>query len=220
MTAIFRHLQAAYVCGAKLGGSRDSWASPTGRVRFAWGMSPIVELFGLSRAEMEALVVQSRGEMAGPKRVIAAQHDGTARLKGAKGRPSIKPSGMENGTEAEPTGNCPRRRGHRKVTQQVVPATEVMRVSASAGSQFKGHEPCLMQDLLLSARAMRYRREGWLSSLDETVLVPQFGNEVERRQGRPGVALMSDRWRRAMRFATRHRCRGLRPAPHRPWCVT
>jgi hypothetical protein len=45
------------------------------------------------------------------------------------------------------------------VAPRIVPAIEVLRVLPPAGSQFKGYEPYLVQDLVLSARVVRYRRE-------------------------------------------------------------
>jgi hypothetical protein len=50
------------------------------------------------------------------KRLMAAQRDEIARLKGLKGRLGIKPSGMEDATE-------PKRRGRGKVTPRVAPET-------------------------------------------------------------------------------------------------
>src|ERR1700704_2180741 len=98
-------------------------------------MSPPPDLPNLSRPDLEALLVELVGQVAELKALGAAQRDEIARLKGLKGRPSIKPSGMENATEAEPGGKGPKRRVRGKVRPRVAPETKVLRVTVPQGSQ-------------------------------------------------------------------------------------
>src|SRR6202162_5198097 len=150
-------------------------------------MPAAADVSGLQRAELEARVVELLGELAELKRIVAAQRDEIARLDGLKCRPSIKPSGMENATEAKPGGKGAKRRGRGKVTPRVAPETKVLRVAVPQGSQFKGYEPYQVQDLVLAARVVRYRRERWLTPDGETIVAPlpsgirgHFGPELRR----------------------------------------
>jgi hypothetical protein len=150
-------------------------------------MPPPANLSGLSRAELEGRLLELLGEVSDLKQVVAAQRDEIARLKGLKGRPSIKPSGMEKGTEPKPGGKRAKHRGRGKVTPRVRPETEVLRVAPPHGSQFKGYEPYQVQDLVITARVVRYRRERWLTPEGETIVAPlpggirgHFGPELRR----------------------------------------
>jgi hypothetical protein len=149
-------------------------------------MPPPGALSDLSRAELEARFVELLGAVSELKVVVAAQRDEIVRLKGLKGRPSIKPSGMDKQTASKSASKrAKRRRG--KVTPRVTPVTEVLRVAHPEGSQFKGYEPYQVQDLVFTARVVRYRRERWLTPKGQTIVAPlpsgirgHFGPELRR----------------------------------------
>ncbi len=150
-------------------------------------MSIPPELSSLSRAELEARFVELLGELAELKAMLAAQRDEIARLKGLKGRPSIKPSGMEKNTDPGRPGTGGKRRGRGKVTPRVKVETEVLRAPHPPGSQFRGYEPYDMQDLVITARAVHYRRERWLTPAGEMIVAAlpsgmrgHFGPELRR----------------------------------------
>jgi hypothetical protein len=132
-------------------------------VRFFANVPPSFALSELSRAELESLLVKLFGEVAALKQIVSEQREEIARLKGLKGPPDIKPSGMDKATEPAKPGwqdNRPRRG---KVRHRVSLEERVLKATAPVGSRFKGYETYLVQDLVLSVRAIRYMRERWVT---------------------------------------------------------
>ena len=148
---------------------------------------PPPALSALSRPELEALSVDLFGEVATLKQTVAEPREENARLKGLKGRPNIKPSGMDKGTApAKPTKN-EKRPGRGKVTPRVSVEEKVINAEIPPGSRFKGYQSFLVQDLVISVRATRYQRERWVTPDGRTILAPlpegiegHFGPELRR----------------------------------------
>jgi hypothetical protein len=145
------------------------------------------DIDGLSLAELKQLLVQLLAENAEQKRMIAEQREEIARLKGLKGRPSIKPSGMDPGTTPKPRGWRGGRRGRGKTTPRVKVEDQVVAAEVPPGSRFKGYQDFVVQDLVLQARTTRYRRERWITPDGGTVIAPlppgisgHFGPELRR----------------------------------------
>jgi hypothetical protein len=150
-------------------------------------MVPPVDPDALSPAELKALVVELLAKVAELERTVAAQREEIARLKGLKGRPVIKPSGMEQASEPKPPRDSEARRRRGKVVPRVPVEERVLRATVPPGSQFRGYQDFLVQDLVLRTEAVRYRRERWLTPEGRLIVAPlpggvdgHFGPELRR----------------------------------------
>jgi hypothetical protein len=146
-----------------------------------------VDVAAASPEELRRLVAELLGEVARLRDENAALREEIARLKGLKGRPKIKPSGMERATSA-PASPVKTKRSKRGTTaKRVIHEERVLAISAPPGSRFKGYEDIVVQDLRLEARVIRYRRQRWLTPDGRTLVAPlpagiegHFGPELKR----------------------------------------
>src|SRR5215218_5434509 len=143
------------------------------------------DLDALSLTELKALVVRLLGKVAALEQTVAAQRAEIARMKGLKGRPALKPSGMEKASEPKPPHLRKGRRG--PVTPRVAVEDQVIKATVPPGSRFKGYADFVVQDLVLRACCIRYRRERWLTPDGQLVVAPlpsgvdrHFGPELRR----------------------------------------
>ena len=158
-----------------------------GGVRFNLNVPAPTDIDGLSLAALKALVLQLLNRVAEQDRLIAELRDENARLKGLNGRPRIKPSGMEPASEPKPPSKRGKRRRRGKITPRVAIEDRVIRAQVPPGSRFKGYESYVVQDVVLRAEAVRYRRERWITPDGTTILaalppgvVGHFGPELRR----------------------------------------
>ena len=118
----------------------------------------------------------------------AALKEEIARLKGHKGRPKLKPSGMAQAAErgkGQRKGGKRRKRAKRQSPR--VQDEQKLTVDVPAGSRFKGYDDFVVQDLRLDAKVIRYRRERWLTPDGTLIVAPlpkglhgHFGPELVR----------------------------------------
>jgi hypothetical protein len=130
-----------------------------------------ITLSGLSRGELEALAERLLAENAALKQALAELRAEVATLKGVKGRPKLKPSGMDKATGPEPAEKSCGSKA-RKVGRLTIHEDRVIAADVPTGSRFKGYEDFLVQDLVLRPHVIRLRRERWLTPDGQTVTVP------------------------------------------------
>jgi hypothetical protein len=142
---------------------------------------------GLSLEALKALVVQLLSKVAEQERLIAELREENARLKGVNVRPRIKPSGMEDASQPKRRGKRRKHRRRGKIVPRVAIEDRMIKAQVPPGSRFKGYETFLVQDIVLRAAAIRYRRERWVTPDGTIVLAPlpagvagHFGPELRR----------------------------------------
>jgi hypothetical protein len=137
---------------------------------------------------LRRLLIEALGKVACLTAENAALREEIARLKGLKGRPSVRTSGMEQASEPRRPAGAGKRRGRGgKQLRRVAIEDRVLTAEVPAGSRFKGYESFLIQDLVLRPVAIRYRRERWVTPDGRTVVAPlppgidgHFGPELRR----------------------------------------
>ena len=140
---------------------------------------------------LQELNTALRGEVATLSAENRTLKDEIARLKELPARPPSKPSGMDRSTEAGRVSKKKRARSRRRrgptLPRITITDEVVLTAAAPAGSRFKGYDDIVVQDLDLTARATRFRRERWKTPSGETVsgtlpagIVGGFGPDLRR----------------------------------------
>jgi hypothetical protein len=149
-------------------------------------MGGLGDIDRLSHADLKRVVLELLGEVAELRRTVAAQRDEIARLKGGPGRPAIKPSGMDQASEAKPRGTTERKPRGSKTSRLSIDEERTVAVTAPArGSRFKGYTTFLVQDLVIRPHVTRFRRERWQGP-DGTIVTAPLPAGIDGHFG-PGL---------------------------------
>jgi hypothetical protein len=137
-----------------------------------------------------SLLLKLFEEAAELRRIVAAQRDEIAPLKGGPGRPNIKPSGMDKATEPKgspPARGAPRRKGSKTLKLSIDEERMVKVAAPPRGSRFKGYANFVVQDLVIRPHVVNFRCERWLRLDGATTTAPlpagitgHFGPKLRR----------------------------------------
>lgn len=146
------------------------------------------DIDGFSLDDLKVLVLRLLEENAALRAEVAVLREEIARLKGLKGPPKIKPSGMDKATDPKPAGRNGKRRGRGgKLSRLTIDEDRIIEAEVPDGSRFKGYEDYVVQELILRPHVVRYRRQRWLTPDGRMVVAPlpagiagHFGPELRR----------------------------------------
>src|SRR3954453_1989890 len=142
---------------------------------------PLPDLDALSADGLKRLVVQLLARVAALEEENRRLREEKARLKKLPKRPRLAPGGMDRAAGVRRR----RRTGRGGGRTPQGPEERVLTVAPPPGSRRKGYQPYTVQDLVLSSRVVRHRRERWLTP-DGHELVAPLPPEVAGHFG-PGV---------------------------------
>jgi len=152
--------------------------------------SPL-DIDGLSIDEIVPLFVQALERITRLEEELQTSRDEVARLKGLKGKPNIKPSGMEQ--NAKPRSDKKggkkndRKRGRGKKNDKLKPDEEkiIKAENVPEGSVRNGYEDHLVCELIIKTHTILYRRERW-KTLDGKSIVAKLPDSISGGFG-PGL---------------------------------
>jgi len=141
----------------------------------------------LSLDELRGLVGELLTRLSEVEAENAALKEEIGRLKGHKGRPKLKPSGMAQAADQGKRKAEGRKRKRAKRQSPRVQEEQKLTVNVPVGSRFKGYDDFVVQDLRLETKVIRYRRERWLTPDGKLIVAPlptglhgHFGPELVR----------------------------------------
>jgi hypothetical protein len=145
------------------------------------------DLDGVGIDELKRLLIEALAKISELTEKNASLRAEIARLKGLKGPPTIKPSGMEKANPPPAARGKGGRGGGSGSARTASIEDRLLAIAVPVGSRFKGYEFYVVQDLEIRSRTIRYRRERWLTPDGQTVTAPlpdgitgHFGAELRR----------------------------------------
>ena len=138
---------------------------------------PPIDLDALSLDDLQRLVVELLVRVTALEEENRALRDELAQARKVPQRPKLAPGGMDKATEPDKRATVKAARRHKRKGRggkRTPPATEeqTLTVAVPPGSRRKGYEPDTVQDLTLTPRVIRYRRERWVTPDGQEIIAP------------------------------------------------